>query len=37
VMRRGLKHLPGAWGPYEPCPCASGKKVRFCCGSEAGE
>jgi hypothetical protein len=19
-------------GPYEPCPCNSGKKYRFCCG-----
>jgi hypothetical protein len=32
-----LKRRFGAPSPYEPCPCRSGEKHRFCCGRRRGE
>jgi len=31
IRIRPKSRLPA--GPYEPCPCGSGKKHRFCCGA----
>jgi|SRR5665213_2558467 len=24
-------------GPYDPCPCGSGEKFKFCCGKKSGK
>lgn len=32
-LRQALRNMPDALNPYATCPCGSGAKVRFCCGS----
>ena len=31
-----LKEIPSQPGRYDPCPCNSGKKYKFCCGRRRG-
>jgi hypothetical protein len=34
-VRTFLRQNPYMKAPYAPCPCFSGRKVRFCCGKQA--
>jgi hypothetical protein len=31
-MENSRQEQPSAPGRYDPCPCNSGKKYKFCCG-----
>ena len=33
VIRRLISSQPKLLNVYDPCPCGSGNKIRFCCGS----
>lgn len=34
AIREFVAKCPKLFAPYSPCPCGSGKKLKFCCGSK---
>jgi hypothetical protein len=33
-LKKAMKERMKPASPYDPCPCHSGKKYRFCCGKK---
>ncbi|NRD80962.1 SEC-C domain-containing protein [Bacillus sp. BRMEA1] len=36
-LKRAMKERMKTASPYDPCPCHSGKKYRFCCAKKSIE
>jgi len=36
-LKKAIKQWRGFTNPYEPCPCGSGAKYKFCCAKKSIE